>query len=296
MYKNLGIAFLGLIFSLGIPGVSLAETVMEKVARTGVLTAGTRTDFIPLSYVNAEGKLVGYSIDILNQIKEQMEKELGRKISLQLVPVEIDQRIPSILTRQVDVICESVSFTWERDRFVDFSVSYGVAGTRLLTKRGSNLDSPESLAGKNIGTLENSTNEQTIKVIQPQAKLIYLKTLNDGINALKEGKIDGFASDGILLEGTRQTLDDKDSYEVVPKIPYAIEGIACMVPENNSSFLDTVNFSIVKLMQGYLIGDKNSVEIVNRWFGNDGIITLDPNLLTNYFKQVVNSHEQIKLD
>jgi polar amino acid transport system substrate-binding protein len=106
-----------------------------------------------------------------------------------------------------------VTFTWERDRVVDFSVSYGVTGTRVLAKRGSNLGTPESLASKQIGVLENGTTEQTIRLLQPKAKLVTFKTVPDGITALQQGKIDGFASDDVLLEGTRQTLPNRDALE-----------------------------------------------------------------------------------
>lgn len=294
--KKLVIAALGFLCSLNLSGAAWAETVMEKVARTGVLTAGTRTDFIPLAYVNDKGELVGYSVDILTQIQAQLEKDLGRKIDLQLVSVDLDQRIPKILNREVDIICDDVSFTWERDRFVDFSLSYGVTGTRILAKKGSNLGTPESLAGKQIGVLENSSNEQVIRLLQPQAKLVKFKTIPAGIAALQEGKIDAFSSDGILLEGTRQTLPNRDTLEVVPKAPYTREGVACMVPENNSTFLNSVNFSIVKLMQGYVVNEPKSVEIIDRWFGKNGIITIDSDLLKNYFQDVINSREQIKID
>jgi polar amino acid transport system substrate-binding protein len=80
--KKITIAALSVIFSMSFSGAAWAETVMEKVVRTGVLTAGTRTDFIPLSYVNDKGELVGYSIDIINQIKAKLEQDLGRKITL----------------------------------------------------------------------------------------------------------------------------------------------------------------------------------------------------------------------
>ncbi len=40
-----------------------AETVMEKVSRTGILTRATINDLTPYSYINQERELVGYSID-----------------------------------------------------------------------------------------------------------------------------------------------------------------------------------------------------------------------------------------
>jgi polar amino acid transport system substrate-binding protein len=84
--------------------------------------------------------------------------------------------------------------------------------------------------------------------------------------------------------------------EVVPKAPYARDGIACLLPENNSAFLDRVNYAIVKLMQGYVVGDQNSVEIFDRWLGKNAVITIDQDLLKNYFQDVINSRQQFKVN
>ncbi|MTJ47871.1 amino acid ABC transporter substrate-binding protein [Dolichospermum sp. UHCC 0259] len=260
------------------PGVAGAETVMEKVARTGVLTAGTSRDALPFAYADSQGKLTGYSVDMLTLIRQQLEKELGKKITLKLVAVNPAERIPKIINRQVDIVCDASSFTWERDKKVDFSISYGVTGTQILIKKATDLGSPESLINKRVGVLAGTTNEQAIKRIQPQAKLVYLKTRPEGFAALEQGKIDAFASDSILLEGWLQTAKNKDSFAIVPPRPYSREGIACMVPENNSKFLNSVNYSLVKFMQGFVNNNPKYVAIFDRWFGSQGAIYLNQDL------------------
>ena len=132
---------------------------------------------------------------------------------------------------------------------IDFSISYAVTGTRLLVKQGSSLGSPESLINKRIGVLPKTINEQVIKLVQPQATVIAVKNGEEGLAALEQGKIEALAWEGILLEGLRKTVSNPDVYEVVPKEPYSREGIACMVPEGNSQFLDVVNYSLVEFMQ-----------------------------------------------
>ena len=278
MYKNLAIAIFGLALTTVLPSAAFAETVMQKVARTGVLTAGTSRDAMPFAYTNEKGQLIGYSVDMLSVIKQQLEKDLGRKIQLKLVPLSPAQRITNIVNRQVDIVCDASSFTWERDKKVDFSVSYGATGTQLLIKAGSNFDSPESLIGKRIGVLPQTTNELAIKRVQPQAKLVYLKSRAEGFTALQEGKIDAFSSDSILLEGWLQRAKNPDNFAIVPARPYSREGIACMVPENNSKFLDSVNYSLVKFMQGFVNNDKRYVTIFDRWFGAQGAVFLNQDL------------------
>lgn len=278
IYKNIAPVIFGLILSGLIPGVAGAETVMEKVARTGVLTAGTSKDALPFAYSDSQGKLTGYSVDMLTLIQQQLEKELGKKITLKLVAVTPAARIPKIINRQVDIVCDASSFTWERDKKVDFSISYGVTGTQILIKKETNLGSPESLINKRVGVLAGTTNEQAIKQIQPQSKLVYFKTRPEAFAALEQGKIDAFASDSILLEGWLQTAKNPDSFAIVPPRPYSREGIACMVPENNSKFLNSVNYSLVKFMQGFVNNNPKYVAIFDRWFGSQGAVYLNQDL------------------
>jgi polar amino acid transport system substrate-binding protein len=277
-YTKIAIPILGFTLAAIMPSVATAETVMQKVARTGVLTAGTSKDALPFAYADNQGKLTGYSVDMLILIRQQLEKKLGKKIQLKLVGLTPAQRIPKIVNREVDIVCDASSFTWERDKQVDFSVSYGVTGTQLLVKSGSNIGSSESLAGKRIGVLAQTTNELAIKRAQPQAKLVYLKNRAEGYTALEQGKIDAFASDSILLEGWLQKAKNPDSFAIAPDRPYSREGIACMVPENNSKFLDTVNYSLVKFMQGFVNGEKQYVSIFDRWFGPQGAVFLNRDL------------------
>ncbi|MBD2615146.1 amino acid ABC transporter substrate-binding protein [Nostoc punctiforme FACHB-252] len=278
MSKKIAIPILSIMFAMLVPHVVAAETVMEKVARTGVLTAGTSRDALPFAYVDSQKKLNGYSVDMLTLIKEQLEKNLRKKIKLELVGISPSERIPKIVNQQVDIVCDASSFTWERDKKVDFSVSYGVTGTQLLVNKESNLGSAESLIDKRIGVLAGTTNEQAIARVQPKAKLVYFKTRAEGYTALQKGTIDAFSSDSIILEGWLQQQKNPDAFAIVPPRPYSQEGIACMVPENNSKFLDTVNYSLVKFMQGFINGNPRYVAIFDRWFGSQGTIALNRDL------------------
>lgn len=296
MYKKCAIAFLSLAFAAALPSAAFAETVMQKVARTGVLTAGTSRDAVPFAYAQKDGKLVGYSVDMLNQIKDRLEKETGRKIQLRLVGLAPKERIPQVVSRQVDIVCDASSFTWERDKSVDFSVSYAVTGTQLLIKKGSNLDSPESWAGKRIGVLRQTTNEKAVRKAQPKAKLVYIKDRAEGFTALQQGKIDALASDSIFLEAWLHSTKNAESFQMVPDRPLSREGIACMVPENNSKFLNSVNYTLIRFMQKVLAEDEKFLAVFDRWFGFNGVVPLNRDLRDLAFETmrlVVESKEEI---
>lgn len=274
--KNIAIALFGTIWLGATATSAMAETVMEKVLRTGKLTAGTSKDALPFAFRNEAGELVGYSIDILELITARLEAEYDRDIELELVPLPPQERIPQLVDGEVDIVCDASSFTWERDRLVDFSFSYSSTGTRLLTAKGKDLWDAESLVGLRIGALPGTTNEQTIREVQPEAEVILMPDRAAGFSALRQGKIDAFVSDGILLQSWLQNIPNPEDFQIVGD--YSREGIACMVPENNSQFLNSVNYTLVEFMQGFLEGEPEYVTIFERWFGSQGVLPLTQDL------------------
>ena len=293
MKKILQLVGLGCILPMFLASESLAETVVEKVARTGFLTVGTRFDAIPYSYVNDKGELVGYSMDVLERIRKRLETRLGRPVTLQMIEAnQPGEKINLIRSGDIDIAC-STAFTWERAKVVDFSISYSISGIRILAKKGSNLSTPQSLIGKRIALVPTSAAVDVIKLVQPQATIVTTySTIEEAIEALKTGKIDAIAGDSISLAGTI-LRDNPKIYEIVPEEALANFGIACMVPENNSTFLDDVNYAIVKMMQDYITNDTATVSQIDRWFGSQGMVPIPPELLKGFFAFKVIEHAQI---
>ncbi|MDB9414491.1 extracellular substrate binding-like orphan protein GrrP [Microcystis aeruginosa] len=293
MKKILQLVGLGCILPMFLASASLAETVVEKVARTGFLTVGTRFDAIPYSYVNDKGELVGYSMDVLERIRKRLETRLGRPVTLQMVEAnQPGEKINLIRSGEIDIAC-STAFTWERAKVVDFSISYSISGIRILAKKGSNLSTPQSLIGKRIALIPSSAAVDVIKLVQPRATIVTTySTVEEALEALKTGKIDAIAGDSISLAGTI-LRDNPQAYEIVPEEALANFGIACMVPENNSTFLDDVNYAIVKMMQDYITNDTATVSQIDRWFGSQGMVPIPPELLKGFFAFKVIEHAQI---
>ncbi|MEM6610715.1 MAG: amino acid ABC transporter substrate-binding protein [Cyanobacteria bacterium P01_C01_bin.72] len=285
--KSTAILTLSLLISTN-SGVG-AETVKEKIIRTGVLTAGTSKDALPFAYRNDQGEIVGYSIDILKLITQQLEQEYKRDIELELVALQPKERIPQLIAGEVDIVCDASSFTWKRDRQIDFSFSYSSTGTRLLTSRGQNYWDADSLVNQRIGALAKTTNERTIRRVQPEAEIVIVRDRAAGFAALEQGKIDAFASDGILLESWLGNVPNPSQWQIVGD--YSREGIACMVPENNSQFLNTVNYSLIEFMQGLLDERPEYVTIFEQWFGAQGVLPLTQDL-----KSIMIDNMQLLID
>ena len=271
LWAKTAISLLGFSLFWGNANV-MAETVVEKIVRTGKLTAGTSKDALPFAYRNDEGELVGYSIDLLKLITQQLEQEYDRDIKLELVALQPFERIPKLIDGEVDIVCDASSFTWKRDREIDFSFSYSSTGTRLLTKKGNDFWDANSLLNRRIGVLPKTTSAQTIKRVQPQTEIITFRDRAAAYEALRQGEIDAFASDGLLLQSWLQNIDNPEDFQI--QGDYSREGIACMIPENNSQLLNTVNYTLVEFMQGVVNDRPEYVTIFEKWFGPQGVLPL----------------------
>jgi polar amino acid transport system substrate-binding protein len=82
MLKQLAAAALSLMAVFGVSSAAQAETVLEKVARTGTLTLGTSLNIIPYAYVDSDQNVVGYSMDVVERIRLELEALLGREVVL----------------------------------------------------------------------------------------------------------------------------------------------------------------------------------------------------------------------
>ncbi len=257
---------LGGVLLFGGVGPVLAETVLEKIKRTGVLTAGTRGTSIPVAFINEKNEWIGFSIDLLEAIRARLEKKLGRPIKLEKKEINPENRVRLVANRTIDVECGSTTYTRARDEIVDFSINFFFTGSQLLVKKGSGIKSVADVAGKRVGAAHATTGEKALRASQPKADVVTFQDHPAGLLALEQGRIVAYVTDGILLAGLAAKAKNPKDYEVVgdflAKDPYS-----CMVPENDSKWRDFVNHTFMEL-----IDSGKYFELYDKWFGERGVV------------------------
>jgi polar amino acid transport system substrate-binding protein len=284
----IAVALLSTLLALGWVPPSWAGTVLEQIQQTGVLRAGTRTDALPFAYVNAEGEWVGFSIDLMERIRADLEQQLARPVQLELTEVSPRDRLSKVSQGEVDLVCESASFTFNRSRFVDFSIGFFKTGTQFLVRRDVRLNSGEF----RVGIIPSSTNASTAQGYLRVAEFVRIPDRATGIAELDAGRIDAIASDGILLSGLRQVMDNADAYTLVPSIPIEPEVYSCILQQDNPEFREIVDRSLVGFMTGFLNNNPQEVAIFDRWFGDEGVVPSDRDFLQRFFQDTVTSYQE----
>jgi ABC-type amino acid transport substrate-binding protein len=249
----------------GAAGPALAETTLEKIARTDTLTIGTRTGSPPFAYVNSKNEWVGFSIDLVEQlVLPEVSKKLGKPIKLEKKESTPPTRIPLLSSNAVDLIAGTMTDTRVRRDSVDFSLTFFVTGAQFLVKKGSPIKSIKNIDGKRIAAQQGSTNARILREKAPKAMLREFPDQPAAFQALLQGQVDAFTNDGIQLAGLKLKAPKPEQWEVVGDF-YSYEPYGMAMRKNDSDFRAVVNNG---LMDGIESG--KFFEIYDKWFGPKG--------------------------
>lgn len=261
-------AVLGLLLLAG----AARAGVLDRVAETGVLTAGTRADAVPFAFTDVNGKLQGFSVDLLEQIRAATAARLGRPVELKLSTVTTKDRLQRVASGELDIVCGITTPTWEREKIVDFSVPFFRDGTRILTFRETLRTHPDP-KDMLIGVADGTTTATILEDALPGVRTKSFATMDEAFAALGRGDVQGVANIGVILLGLSRKLEPTRSVVLLPRSrPYGNEAMACVLPQNDSPWRDLVDKTIVDLMAGLDDYEGPYMDIHEKWFGRDAMM------------------------
>jgi glutamate/aspartate transport system substrate-binding protein len=241
------------------------DAALDRIKKNNAISIGYREASIPFSYLDDARKPIGYSTDICLAIVDAVRKRLDLpNLTVNWVPVNLQNRVPLVANGTVDISCESAVNTIARQSQVDFSVPFFISHTRLLVKTGSGIREVEDLAGKVVALPINSVPERLIKSIIEEKKLdtkiVPVRDNSEGYLALSTGRADAFATDDILLFGLRKTAPKPSDFEVVGR-PLSFDSYGLLIQKNSTVFLSLINATVARLIR---MGTMQS--LYDKWF------------------------------
>ncbi len=141
---------------------------------------GTEGAYPPWNDTDASGALVGFEIDLANELCAILKHEC------EIVPQDWDGMIPALLMRKFDVIMAGMSITPERQKTITFTQGYATEPATLAVMKGSSLegmDTPNSInlnLKGNDKTLKTITSALAGKTVCVQTATIHQKFLDSG--------------------------------------------------------------------------------------------------------------------
>ncbi|AHM72874.1 amino acid ABC transporter substrate-binding protein [Yersinia hibernica] len=240
---------------------------LKKIKDNGVIVIGHRESSVPFSYYDNQQKVVGYSQDYSNLIVDAIKKKLNAPdLQVKLIPITSQNRIPLLQNGTFDFECGSTTNNLERQQQATFSNTIFVVGTRLLTKKGSEVKDFKDLAGKPVVVTSGTTSEVLLNKLNEKDKMnmriISAKDHGDSFRTLESGRAVAFMMDDALLAGERAKAKKPDQWEIVGA-PQSQEAYGCMLRKDDPAFKALLDETIATA-QTSGVAEKS----FDRWFKN----------------------------
>jgi polar amino acid transport system substrate-binding protein len=172
----------------------LPKPDLSGLARLRFLTT---TDFPPFNFLDGEGRLSGFHVDLARAICAELD--IAGKCQIQAVPwAELDDMLQS---GQGEAIMAGVAVTPESRLKYAFSRPYLRFPARFIMPRTTAVSEPvfDRLQGKRVGVIAGSAHERMLRANFPGVKIVTYSRQNWMLQDLKAAKIAVAFGDGMRL-------------------------------------------------------------------------------------------------
>ena len=216
---------------------SSAAAAELTTVEAGKLTMATNAAFPPYEMTTDAGAFEGIDIDTAQAIADKLGLEL------QIDDMDFDAALLSVQQGKADIAMAGVTVTDERKNVMDFSDSYATGIQSIIVPEGSDIASPDDLAGKMIGTQRGTTGYiYCSDDFGDDAVVAYDDGLT-AVQALNNGQVDAVV------------IDNAPAKEFVAANPglllldtsYAEEDYAIGMAKGNTALEDAVNAALEEL-------------------------------------------------
>ena len=161
----------------------------------GTIHLAVSVDGKPMFYQNADG-FTGFEMELLTAFAQHY----GYKFDIEVVPFE--SIIAGISANKYDMGASSLNITDERKESVDFSDAYSTFETVIVVKGDSEnkaYDTLSDLENATLGIITGTNYDNVAKEKFPNAERMYFSTSADVLLALKQGKVDAYFTDKVVV-------------------------------------------------------------------------------------------------
>ena len=183
---------------------------LADIQAAGKLVIATSPDWPPYEYIDDAGNVTG--TDIL--MAKWMAEQLG--VELEIQEMAFDACLAAVAMGDVDMVVAGLTYDAERTNAMDLTGIYWNEGDQGLLVRkgeGAGYNSAEAFNGKTVAA-QNGTNQQIMVEEQLTGATLELITkIPDGVNMVKNGRVDALAVPKTVYDSVLAENDDLEIAE-----------------------------------------------------------------------------------
>ncbi|HOS98176.1 MAG TPA: transporter substrate-binding domain-containing protein [Deltaproteobacteria bacterium] len=263
--KKIGAVVLAVLVVLAVGSPAFAGATYEKVKKSGVVRVGMMYNSIPAAYFNDKNEWVGFDVDVAEEVVRRIGASMGRELKAERVKVNNKTRISFLTSDQIDMSVANMTHKRERDRTIDFSITYFFDGQKILAKKGQ-FKSLKDFKGKKLASQQGTTSEKNaMELLKRLGDKNYMKNVISFQDepscflALQQGKVAGWTTDSTILLG--YAAKEPGKYELVGDF-FSSEPYGIGVPQDDSDWRDAINFALQDMW-----ADGTYKKIYDKWYG-----------------------------
>ncbi|QTL96490.1 transporter substrate-binding domain-containing protein [Iocasia frigidifontis] len=227
------------IFSLILITVLVCAFSGLAFAKTYVV--GTSAGFPPFEYVDENGDVVGFDVDLVKAIGEL------KGFDVEVKDISFDSLPAALKTGNIDMIAAGMTITTEREKVLDFSQPYWTANQSIIVTEDAQEGLTLLFGDHDIGVQTGTTGDIWVTDNIKEkgiltGKVAHYDTFVLVVSDLINGNLDGVVLDTPVAESYAAQKPVKVVAEIVTGEEY---GIA--VDEGNTELLDLINEGIDEL-------------------------------------------------
>ncbi|WP_151530162.1 glutamate ABC transporter substrate-binding protein [Corynebacterium sp. 71B] len=203
------------------PDKRTPEERIPDIVQRGYLIVGVDQSQNLLSYRDpATGELSGFEIELAREIARDIFDDPD---AVDFRFIDASDRVSALDSGTVDMVIRTMTITPERQGQVEFSAPYFTSQTRVLAHKGSGTTGVNSLHGRSVCVVDQSTALQHTRTYAPNADILRVRNWADCLVALQQDQVDAVVGDDSILAGiaaqdpTTEIVGrpiDKESYGV----------------------------------------------------------------------------------
>ena len=203
----------------------------------GKLTMATNATFPPYEMTTDGGDIEGIDVDTAKAIAEKLGLEL------QIDDMDFDAALLSVQQGKADIAMAGITVTDERKAVMAFSDSYATGIQSIIVPEGSDIASPDDLAGKKIGTQRGTTGYIYCTDDFGEDSVVAYDNGLTAVQALNNGQVDAVVIDNAPA---KEYVAANPGLKVL-ETSYAEEDYAIGMNKDNTALVEAVNAALEEL-------------------------------------------------
>jgi polar amino acid transport system substrate-binding protein len=186
------------------PSRVFAQTI-EDIKQRGVVRIGVLSELPPWGFLDANGQLAGYDVDV----GQLIAKKLG--VKAELSGMTVAARIAQVMTGKVDMLLATMGMYPDRAKVVQFTEPYAGLKIILLAKKAQKIEKLEDAAKLRIGVTRGAAQDTAITTGLPKGSDI--RRFDDDsavIQALISGQVEAIGANTTYMINVKKIFPNND--------------------------------------------------------------------------------------